>query len=65
MQAELEAFEAMVDRLGRARRLGQIDVLDQVVDDSTGAVVSTTVRFVNSMTVGVPSGSRRSCCPGT
>ena len=64
MQAELDAFEAMVHRLGRARRLGQIDVLDQVVDDSTGAVVSTTVRFVELDDSGRSIGEQEIMLPG-
>jgi len=64
LQAELDAFEAMVDRLGRARRLGQIDVLDQVVDDATGAVVSTTVRFVELDDSGRSIGVQEIMLPG-
>ena len=45
LEAEIVAFEAMVDRLGRARRLGQIEVLDQVRDDA-GNVLNTSVKFV-------------------
>jgi len=46
LQAELESFEAMLERLGRSRRLGRIEVLDQIIDEPTGEVFSTTMRFV-------------------
>ena len=64
MQAELESFESMIDRLGRSRRLGQIDVLDQVVDGSTGDVFSTTVRFVELDDRGRVLGQQEVVLPG-
>ncbi|MCH2134973.1 MAG: hypothetical protein MK101_00150 [Phycisphaerales bacterium] len=46
MEAELAAFDEMLERLSRSRRLGRIEVLDQLVDEPTGEVLNTSVRFV-------------------
>lgn len=46
MEAELEAFDDMLERLSRSRRLGRIEVLDQIIDEPTGEVINTSVRFV-------------------
>lgn len=64
MQVELDSFQAMIDRLGRSRRLGQIDVLDQVIDGTTAEVFSTTVRFVELDDRGRVLGQQEVVLPG-
>ncbi|MCH2137799.1 MAG: hypothetical protein MK074_01955 [Phycisphaerales bacterium] len=64
LEAEVVAFEAMIDRLGRARRLGQIEVLDQVTDPATSEVLSTTVEFVELDDDGRAIGTQVATLPG-
>jgi len=45
LEQQLEARQAMIDRLSRSRRVGHIEILDQAILED-GAVAETKVRFI-------------------
>lgn len=64
LEEELESFEAMLERLSRSRRLGRIEVLDQIIDEPTDEVLSTTMRFVELDDRGRSIGEQTVVLPG-
>lgn len=64
MRAIIAQKEAMIERLGRSRRVAHIEVLDQTTDPATGRIGETRLEFIEMDDRGKQLGRQKFTIPG-